>query len=107
MISKMCSYVANNGCVQKKAKATKKCIIKKETKFKNYKKYLENNKAILRSQQTFRSKFHNVFIEKVGKITLSANDDKRSQTLGGVVTYPLTYALDNCVQKQNYGNTPK
>ena len=100
MISKMCSYVTNNGCVQKKAKGTKKCVIKRETKFKSYKKCLENNKTILRSQQMFRSKFHNVFIEKVDKITLSANDDK--QTLGGVVTYPLTYPLDNCVQKQNY-----
>ena len=37
----------------KKSKGTKKCIIKKELRFKNYKDCLLNDKVILKLQQTF------------------------------------------------------
>ena len=36
----------------------------------------------------FKSEAHNLFTEKVFKIALSANDDKRLQTLDEVITYP-------------------
>ena len=38
----------------KKAKGTKKCVIKKELIFKNYTDYLLNNENILRSQQRLK-----------------------------------------------------
>ena len=37
----------------------------------------KNNKLILKSQQRFKSKKHNVFTEAVNKIALSANNDKK------------------------------
>ena len=60
-------------------RAQKKCVLKQQTKFQDYKKCLENNLKMLKSQQRFRSEVHNVLIEKVNKIELSTNDDKRIQ----------------------------
>ena len=37
----------------------------------------KNNRLILKSQQRFKSKKHNVFTEAVNKIALSANNDKK------------------------------
>ena len=47
------SYFRGNGCVDKKAKCTKKCVIQQEIK-REYYKCLKSNKTILRSQQWFR-----------------------------------------------------
>ena len=64
----------------KKAKGTKKCIVKRELMFENYKDALFNDKTIIRSQQRFRSYNHKVYTEEVNKIARSSNDDKRIQT---------------------------
>ena len=47
----------------KKAKGTKKCVIKRRLMFKNY-KYQSNNEIILKSQQIFKSDYHNVYTEQ-------------------------------------------
>ena len=72
----------------KKAKGTKKCVIKKELKFNDYKKCLLNNEIVLKSQQRFKSDRHDVYTEKSDKIALSSNDDKRLQTFDRITTYP-------------------
>ena len=54
---------------------------KKVLKFNDYKHCLLNNEIILKSQQRFKSKAHNIYTEKFNKIALSSNDDKRLQTL--------------------------
>ena len=41
----------------------------------NHKEFIKNSRLIVKSQQRFRSKKHNVFIEEVNKIALSANND--------------------------------
>ena len=64
----------------KKAKGTKKYVIKRELKFNNYKDCLLNAKVVLKSQQRFKSEKHNVYTENVNKIALSSNDDKRLST---------------------------
>ena len=74
----------DDGCVNKKAKDTKKYVIKQEIIFEDYKEGLKNNKTILKFQQRFRSKAHDVFTEEDNKIALSANDDKRIQAPDGV-----------------------
>ena len=51
-----------------------------------------NNKTILKSQQRFKSDYHNVYTEQIYKIALSSNDDKRLQTFDKVTTYP--YAIN-------------
>ena len=81
----------------KKAKGTKKCVIKRRFVFKNHKGCLFNNKIILQSQQRFKSDYHNVYTEKINKIALSSYDDKRLQTLDKATTYPYgTNAFKVC-----------
>ena len=56
-----------------------------------------NNKIILKSQQRFKSDYHNVYTEQINKIALSSNDDKRLQTFDRVTTYPYgTNAFKVC-----------
>ena len=55
--------------------------------FENYKDCLFSNTVILRSQQRFKSDYHEVYTEEVNKIALSSNDDKRLQTFDRVTTY--------------------
>ena len=76
-----------NRIVNKKAKGTKKCVVKREILFNNYLDSLFKNKILYRSQQRFRSDHHKVYTEEVNKIALSSNDDKRIQTFDKV-TYP-------------------
>ena len=79
----------HNDTELKKAKGTKKCVVKRELMFENYADALFNDKIIIiRSQQRFRSDHHRVYIEEVNKIALSSNDDKRIQTFDKVTTFP-------------------
>lgn len=89
----MYNYLTNDSNVNKKAKDTKKCVIKWERKFKSFKTYFENHKTILTIQQRFRNDTHNSFTEKVNKIALTANDDKRIQTSDQVISY--AYGTDS------------
>ena len=82
------SYLDDDGNDHKKAKGTKKCVIKQELMFQNFKDCWSNNKNVYRSQQRFKSYNHNVYTEEVNKIALSANDDKRIQTFDRIATYP-------------------
>ena len=54
----------------KKAKGTKKFIIKKMLKFEDYKKCLFDNEPMLKSQQSFKSENHEVYTENINKIAL-------------------------------------
>ena len=111
---KKLSYLkdSNNEC--KKAKGTKKCVIKRKLKFEDYKKclkasqnianYLEKkeigvdslkddkkefikNRLILRKQQSFKSEKFNVFTEEIKKIAPGSNDNKRIQLINSVEIY--------------------
>ena len=73
-------YLMDDDTEHKNSKGTKKCIIKRELMFKNYKDCLFNNKIILKSQQRFNSDSHNIYTKQINKIPLSNNDDKRLQT---------------------------
>ena len=77
-----------NKILNKKAKGTKKFVVKRELMFKNYKDSLFNDEVITRSQQRFRSDHHRGNTEEVNKIALSSNDDKRMQTYDKITAYP-------------------
>ena len=77
----------DDGNSEKKAKGTKKCLIKRILKFNDYKDCLKNE-IILKSQQRFKKGVHNVYIEEINKIALSSNDDKRLQTFDKITSYP-------------------
>ena len=81
------TYLIDNGKEDKKAKGTKKCVIKRMIKFDDYKKCLLNGEVILKSQQRFRSKGHDVYTENINKIALNNNDDKRIVSLDKITSY--------------------
>ena len=85
------SYSTDDGKEDKKAKGTKKCVIKKMIKFNDYKKCLLNDEVILKSQQRFMSKKHDVYTENINKIALSNNDDKRIISSIEITSYPYGY----------------
>ena len=53
-------------------------------KQKAKKKFIENNKLILQTQQRFKREIHNIFTEEINKIALSSNDDKRMQSIDSI-----------------------
>ena len=74
-----------------KAKGTKKCIIKRMIKFNDYKNCLLKDEVILKSQQRFISKKHDVYTESINKSALSNNDDKRIASSDKITSYPYEY----------------
>ena len=88
------SFLTDDGKEDKKAKGTKKFVIKKKIKFNDYKKCLFSDELILRSQQRFISKKHDVYTENVNKIALSNNDDdKRIVSSNKISSYPYGYTF--------------
>ena len=101
-----------------KTKGTKRWVIKRNLKFKdfknclkanqiinkasylennginvdslkeNHREFIENNKSLLRKQLKFKSQKHDVFTEEINKISLSSNDDNRILWIDAVETYP-------------------
>ena len=89
------SFLTDDGKEDEKAKGTKKCVIKKMIKFNDYKKYLLSDEVILKSQQRFISKKHDIYTENINEIVLSNNDDKRIVSTNKISSYPYGYVLKN------------
>ena len=93
------AYLMDSDSEKKKNnnKGTKKCLIKREAMFKNYKDSLLNDEIILKSQLRFKSNYNNVHTEKINKIVPSNDDDKRLETFDKITTYPYgTNAFKVC-----------
>ena len=86
--AKAYAYRLDDDTEKKKAKSTKKCIIKRELAFKNYRDSLFNDEIIIESQQRFRSDRYRVYTEEINKIALSSNVNERLQTFDKVTTFP-------------------
>ena len=61
------SYLTDDCKEDKKAKGTKKCVIKRMSKFDDYKNCLLHGEVILKSQQRFISKGHDVYTKNINK----------------------------------------
>ena len=61
--------------------------MQRRIKFNDCKDCLLNNKIILKSQQRFKSEKRNIHTEKINKIALSSNDDKRIQIFEKITKY--------------------
>ena len=61
------SYLTDDDKEDKKAKGTKKRIIKRMIKFDDYKNCLLKDEIVLKSQQRFISKKHDVYAENINK----------------------------------------
>ena len=91
------SYLTDDCKENKKAKGTKKCVIKRMIKFDGYKNFLLNGEVILKSQQRFISKGHDVYTENINKIALSSNDDKRIVSSDKITSYSYGYKGKNAL----------
>ena len=58
-------YLMDYNSEYKKAKGTRTCVIKTRLMFKSYTDCLFNDKIILKSQQRFKSDYHNVWIQMI------------------------------------------
>ena len=92
------TYLDDDGNHHKKAKGTKKCLIKQKLMFQHFKDCLFNNSNVYISEQRFKSYNHDVYTEEVNEIALiinvisnkiiSSNNDKRLQIYDRIKTYP-------------------
>ena len=88
---KIYSYLIDDCKEDKKAKGTKKYVIKRMIKFNDYKNCLLKGEVILKSQQRFISEKHDVYTENINRIVLSNNDDKRIVSSDKITSYPYGY----------------
>ena len=91
------SYLTDDCKEDKKAKERKKCIIKRMIKTNDYKNCLLKDEVILKSQQRFISKKHDIYTENINKIALSNNDDKRIVSPDKSTSYPYGYKGKKCI----------
>ena len=65
--AKTWAHLMDDDSEKKKAKGTKKCIIKKDLIVKNQEDCLFSDKIMLKSQQAFRSDHHDVYNVEINK----------------------------------------
>ena len=92
------SYLTDDCKEDKKAKGTKKCIIKRMIKFDDYKNCFLKDKVLFKSQQRFISKKHDVYTENINKIALGNNDDKRIVSSDKIASYRYGYKGKKCIK---------
>ena len=66
-------------------------------KFNYYKNCLSKDEVILKSQQRFMSKKHEVYTENINKIALSNTDDKRIVSSDKITSYLYGYEGKKCI----------
>ena len=91
------SYLTGDCKEDKKAKGTKKYVIKRMIKFNDYKQCLVKDEVVLKSQQKFISKKYDVYTEIINKIALSNNDDKRIVSTDKITSYLYGYKGKKCI----------
>ena len=92
------NYLIDEGSEDKKAKGTKKCVIKRKREFENYKSCLEATQ--LDNKQKYRKKIEFIvlknrkelikaiiFTEKTNNIALISNGYKRMHSIDSIETY--------------------
>ena len=85
--AKLYSYKMFGGKENKKCKGVKRVVVENCLPHDNFLKCLKNRKEIMAQMNVIRSYGHEVFTEKVNKVALSANDDKRYIREDGIKTY--------------------
>ena len=71
---------------EKKCKGVKKAVVRKSIHFEDYKKCLLDGQKIHRTMNIIRSHQHEVYSERVNKVALSREDDKRIILEDGIHT---------------------
>ena len=95
--AKIYAFKYDEDRIKKKAKGTRKCVIKNNLSLDHYKDAFFKIKIKMASQLSFKSHCHSIYKNEINKIALLSNDDKRLQTFDRITTYPYgTNALKVC-----------
>ena len=89
--AKLYSYKMLEGEENKKCKGVKKSVVKRSITHEDYEQCLFTGKEQLRGMNVIRSYKHEVYTERVNKVALSPDDDKR-------------YILENLINTLAWGN---
>lgn len=103
--SKLYSYkMFENSKENKKCKGVKKTVVQEKITHEDYKTCLRTRESQLRPMNMFRSHGHDMYTERVNKIALSSDDDKRHIMEDGEHTLALGhYKLkDNSLKNGKY-----
>ncbi len=84
--AKSYSFETSNGKTEKKCKGVKKYVVRKHISFKDYEEAVLSGKTQHRVMNTIRSRRHDIGSEKINKMALSADDDKRIVSEDGIRT---------------------
>ena len=84
--AKMYAYKTIDEDEVKKAKGSKKCVVKENITFNDYKACLFEGDTMYREQMLFEPKKHEIFTVNKYKIALNRDDDKRIVQKDGVTT---------------------
>ena len=87
--AKLYSYKMHSGGSTRKCKGIKKAVIKNEITHEDYKNCLFGRKSAFRKMNVIRSHSHNIYTEKINKVALSGDDDKRIILEDGIHTLAL------------------
>ncbi len=77
------------GKEEKKCKGVKRNVVKNEITFEDYKECLFSGNSTYRKMNMFRSRQHNIYTERINKMALLANDDKRIIREDGIRTMAI------------------
>ena len=90
--AKLYSYkMFDGGGEMKKCKGVKKGVVESTISFDDYKRCLFGGGNQYRKMNTLRSRNHDIFMEEINKVALSANDDKRVILPDRVNTHAIGY----------------
>ena len=89
---KLYSVLRTDEQLIKKAKGTKKYVIKKQINFENYKDALFNKQTYTHQMNMLRSVHHKIYGLTINKTTLSPLDTKRYTAPDGITTYAYEYS---------------
>ena len=87
--SKLYSYKMCRGKEEKKCKGIRKNVIKNKITHEDNKNCLFVAKTKLTKMNVIRSRAHNIYTEKINKVALSCEDDKREILEDGITTLNL------------------
>ena len=75
--SKLYGFMSLDGDVEKKAKGVPKSVVKQSMNFDHYRNCLMTGEKVMAQFYSLRSRDHTIHTERVTKVALSSNDDKR------------------------------
>ncbi|PFX11805.1 hypothetical protein AWC38_SpisGene24344 [Stylophora pistillata] len=94
--AKLYSYkMFDDGEEKKKCKGVKQGVVERTIGFDDYKRCLFGGEKQLRKMNTLRSRKHEMYMEEINKVALSADDDKRIILPDKIHTYAIGHCREH------------